>query len=196
MTIPDFAPNGSLPPFVNGDPTTPANRSPYNVDIFQVINRFCTTEARAKLLLGLNQYRKHLFEGGFVSGSQWIDGSFVQDVEKTRSRSPRDIDVVTLFYRPIKYQINQSLWIDDYQNFIHREFFDSRQMKANFKCDTYCIDLDADVNSLVRDTSYWNGLFSDIRGSTEKKGILCIPLANDKAEFLAVSDAIGRICDV
>ncbi len=196
MTIPDFASNGCLPPFVNGNPTNPAHRSPYDTSMFQVVERFCSSGERAKLLLGLNEYRKHLFEGGFVSGSQWVDGSFVEDVEAKHNRPPSDIDVVTLFHRPLKYQIDQATWVDDYQKTLHREFFDTGRMKATFRCDTYAIDLDAGASSLVRDTVYWGGLFSDIRGSTEKKGILCIPLAVDKAEFFAVRDAIGRNCNV
>ncbi len=196
MTIPDFAPNGALPPYIDRDATNPAKRSPFKADIYQLVNRFCTSAQRAKLLKGLNSYREHLFKGGFISGYQWVDGSFVEDVEVTRSRSPNDIDIVTLFNRPLKYQNNSALWVSDYSSNLHRMFFETRNMKPQYKCDTFAIDLEAGSESLVRDISYWGGLFSDIRGSTEKKGIVSIPLAIDPLEFNAVNNMIGGKFDV
>ena len=191
MAIPDFAPHGALPPFVEGDPITASGRSPYTAEMQDFVERFCTTSHRAKLLRGLNAYRKHLFEGGFVSGYHWLDGSFVENVEATRSRPPRDIDVVTLFNRPIKYQANLASWAIDYPSQLHGQFFETRNMKPRYNCDTYAINLDAESRALVRDTTYWFGLFSEMRGSTEKKGIVEIPLANDPMEFDAIDGQIG-----
>ncbi|ATX65053.1 DUF6932 family protein [Roseinatronobacter bogoriensis] len=191
MPIPDFAANGALPPFISGDPTIPNARSPFQATMHEVVNRFCTSRERAKLLKGLNEYRKHLHSGGFVSGSQWIDGSFVENVELLRKRSPSDIDVVTLFNRPLKYQTQPKSWEPDYTNHIHRTFFDTVNMKPTYYCDTYAVDLDAGSRSLVRNTTYWFGLFSDMRGSSSKKGILEIPLSVDPMEFAAINQAIG-----
>lgn len=196
MSIPHFAPNGALPPFIDGNPTNPAKRSPFEADIHLLVERFCTSKHRATLLKGLNTYRKHLFEGGFVDGYQWIDGSFVEDVENTRGRPPSDIDVVTLFNRPLKFQNDPSAWYSAYASVLHLKFFETRNMKPVYKCDTFCIDLDAGHASLVRDTMYWGGLFTDIRGSTEKKGIVSIPLATDPMEFTAVDNKIGGKFDV
>ena len=57
MIIPNFAPNGALPPFVDGSPANPAKRSPFGADIFQLVDRFCTTKQRAELLkVPLNSY--------------------------------------------------------------------------------------------------------------------------------------------
>jgi hypothetical protein len=196
MIIPKFAPNGALPPFIDGSPTNPAKRSPFHTNIYQVVDRFCTTKHRAVLLKGLNAYRKHLFEGGFVAGQQWIDGSFVEDVEATRLRPPGDIDVVTLFNRPIKFQNDPLAWSSAYSSVLHLKFFETRNMKPVYKCDTFSIDLEAGSTSLVRDTMYWGGLFTDIRGSTEKKGIVSIPLATDPMEFNAIDNKIGGKFDV
>jgi hypothetical protein len=196
MNIPAFAPNGALPPFVDGDPTDVAKRSPFEVSIFEVVDRFCTSKPRACLLKGLNAYRKHLFTGGFVSGLQWIDGSFVEDVETLRGRPPSDIDVVTMFNRPLTYQGGSVDWQTVYSSLLHRAYFDTTQMKPKFGCDTYSIDLDVSGSSLVRATTYWGGLFTDIRGSTEKKGIVSIPLATDPMEFAAIDDKIGGNFDV
>ena len=196
MTIPSFAPHGALPPFTDGDPTNPRARSPYAAEMRVFVERFCTTPPRAKLLKGLNAYRKHLFKGGFVSGYHWLDGSFVENVEVTRKRPPSDIDVITLFNRPIKYQANMASWASDYPTQIHPQYFETRNMKPRFFCDTFAINLDAEARALVRDTTYWFGLFSDIRGSTEKKGIVEIPLATDPMEFDAIDAQIGGRFDV
>ena len=192
MPIPEFAAHGALPPFVSDQPTRPASRSPYVASTLDVVDRFCTSPDRARLLQGLNQYRKHLYSGGFLSGHQWSDGSFVENVEKTRKRSPSDIDVVTLFYRPIKYQGDPVSWSVDYQAYIFSSFFDTNTMKPAYKCDTYGIDLDAGPRALVRNSVYWFGLFSDMRNTASKKGIIEIPLATDSMEFSAVEAAIGR----
>lgn len=191
MPIPNFAEHGGLPPFVNGDPTQPNARSPFQTTIFELIERFCTSRDRAKLLKGLNEYRSHLHSGGFISGSQWIDGSFVENVEKTQRRSPNDIDIVTMYHRPIQYQADQNSWSTDYSQRLRPRFFDRNRIKPIYHCDTYDIDLDAGPRPLVRNTTYWFGLFSDMRGSNAKKGIIEIPLAVDPMEFSAVEQAIG-----
>lgn len=196
MPIPDFATHGALPPFIHGHATIPSARSPYAASMLDVVERFCTTPDRAKLLRGLNHYRQHLHSGGFVSGYQWIDGSFVENVEKLRRRSPSDIDVVTLFNRPIRYQTDPKSWPTDFEGHLFSKYFDTNTMKPVYKCDTYGIDLDVSSRVLVRNSTYWFGLFSDMRDTTAKKGIIEIPLAEDIMEFDAVDMAIGGKFDV
>jgi hypothetical protein len=196
MPIPDFATHGALPPFISGQATIPAARSPYTASMLDVVERFCTSKDRAKLLKGLNHYRKHLQSGGFVSGYQWVDGSFVENVEKLRNRSPSDIDVVTLFNRPLKYQAEPKSWPTDYEGQLFARYFDTNAMKPEYKCDTYGIDLDAGSRALVRNSTYWFGLFSDMRDTNAKKGIIEIALAVDSMEFEAVDQAIGGRFDV
>lgn len=191
MPIPDFADHGALPPFVSGHPTSPNARSPFPATMQEVVERFCTSPDRAKLLKGLNEYRKHLHSGGFVAGSQWIDGSFIENVEFVRKRSPSDIDIVTLYHRPLRYQREPHAWATDYENHIRGQYFDTKIMKPLYKCDTYDIDLDTGSRPLVRNSTYWFGLFTDMRGSNAKKGIVEIPLAIDPMEFAAIDQAIG-----
>ncbi|MDF2231534.1 hypothetical protein P2H44_03110 [Albimonas sp. CAU 1670] len=164
--------------------------------MFEIVEKFCTSKERAKLLHGLNGYRKHLFEGGFVAGTQWLDGSFIEDVERTRGRPPRDIDVVTLFERPTRYQGNDHQWSADFRQFIHRDFFSSRNMKPRFNCDTYAIDLTLPPSHVVKNTTYWFGLFSDMRTSHFKKGIVEIALADQPSEFRMIEGEIRRCFDV
>lgn len=196
MPIPDFADHGALPPFVAGNPVEPGNRSPYKATMLELVDRFCTSKDRARLLKGLNAYRKHIHSGGFVSGSQWIDGSFTENVERNQKRSPKDIDVVTLYHRPLRYQQEPQNWEQDYRNQLRAQFFDTRRMKPTYLCDTYDIDLDTVPSALVRNTTYWFGLFSDMRGSSVKKGIVEIPLVVDRMECEAVDQAIGGRFDV
>jgi hypothetical protein len=69
-------------------------------------------------------------------------------------------------------------------------------MKQVYHCDTYDIDLDAGPKSIVRNSTYWFGLFSDMRGNGVKKGIVEIPLASDPMEFSAIDQAILSRFDV
>jgi hypothetical protein len=197
MRIPEFGAHGALPPFIAGRATDASARSPYQATMFDVVDRFCYSETRAKLLKGLNAYRKHLHAGGFTSGIQWIDGSFVENVEASkRRRAPNDIDVVTLFHRPVQYQINAAAWMNDFDIHIFQSYFDPKLMKPRFMCDTYPIDLDAGPRALVRNTTYWLGLFSDMRETNTKKGIIEIPLAVDAMEFAAIDQEIRGKFDV
>lgn len=191
MPIPDFTAHGALPPFISGHATDPNARSPYQASMIEVVDRFCTSPERARLLKGLNAYRKHLHAGGFTSGTQWIDGSFVENVELLRRRPPNDIDVVTLFNRPLKYQLNAGSWPSDFTSHFFPSYFDTKKMKPQYKCDTYPIDLDAGSRALVRNTTYWHGLFSDMREANTKKGIIEVSLAVDVMEFLEVEQKIG-----
>ncbi|MCB1328110.1 MAG: hypothetical protein KDK28_00975 [Maritimibacter sp.] len=191
MSIPRFDGGGTLPAFVGSDPTGRGTRSPYRASIDDLIDRFATSRDRAKLLIGLNQYRKRLFDGGFIAGRQWIDGSFVEDVESTRNRPPKDIDVVTLFNRPLKYFSDPKLWAHDYRAFLHNDFFNTLTIKPKYHCDTYCIDMDGDPFSSVSSATYWFGLFSEQRGSSRRKGIVEVPLATDPMEFQRVDSQLA-----
>ena len=44
----------------------------------------------AHLLQGFLNYRKKLHELGLVQGVQWLDGSFVENIEVLESRAPND----------------------------------------------------------------------------------------------------------
>lgn len=191
MPIPQFAAHGALPPFIDGNPTSSKSRSPYQASMRELVDQFCTSEPRARLLLGLNEYRRHLLSGGFISGMQWIDGSFLENVEAKRGRPPSDIDVVTLFNRPIRYQAQPAAWQADYASHIHRSHFDTRQMKPKFSCDTYGVDMDAGSRSLIRGSTFYFDLFTGMKESDAKKGIVEIPLANDVLEFQAIKQQIG-----
>jgi hypothetical protein len=76
------------------------DRSPYRVDLISFIDRFSTTAPRVKILDGLLRFRAWLHNLGILSGFQWVDGSFLEDIETIAKRPPNDIDVVTFFDMP------------------------------------------------------------------------------------------------
>lgn len=54
---------------------------------------------RRELLKGLLEFRSELHRIGLVDGIQWLDGSFIENVEEIEGRHPKDIDVVTFLFK-------------------------------------------------------------------------------------------------
>jgi hypothetical protein len=134
--IPPFNISRVLPPFVGQTPADPASTSPYEASAVEVVGRFATSRERVALLNGLFDYRSALRAIGIVDGFQWINGSFVEEVEVTRQRPPADIDLITCASRPVA---DQAAWVALVQS--NQQLFDWRQTKATYKCDAYFLDL-------------------------------------------------------
>ena len=96
---PDWDEYGNLPAIGEQQPTS-RERSPYAISLVDLVASFATTEHRRGLLIGFLAFRAALHEAGLVRGFQWVDGSFVQNIEETDGLAPNDIDVVTFFYIP------------------------------------------------------------------------------------------------
>lgn len=172
--IPAFNVSGVLPPFTGETSVDPAGTSPYRTSIVEVVRRYCTSEARREILSGLLAYRARLRAVGIVNGFQWLDGSFVENVEIVRSRPPKDIDLVTFAYRPVQD-------INDWLRFLdeHQELFDSIRTSEMYKVDAYYVDLNIRPDLVVANTTYWHGLFSHQRETALWKGMLQVPISND-----------------
>src|SRR5690554_151725 len=95
ISIPDWDDHGVLPPILHPGDMSSTGRSPYPLSFSMLCERFCTSPERYHLLNGLYQFRQAIYEHSLVDGFQWIDGSFVEHVELTEGRAPRDIDVVS-----------------------------------------------------------------------------------------------------
>ena len=95
--LPHWSNAGVLPPVRPNHLGYSPDRSPYAVSLLTLVERFSTTPERIKILQGFLQFRACLHELGVTSGFQWLDGSFMEQVELLESRSPNDIDVVTFF---------------------------------------------------------------------------------------------------
>ena len=122
---------------------------------------------------GLLDYRQQLAMIDLQIGFQWLSGSFLEDIETIENRHPNDIDLVTFVHRPATVKTDA-----DWGAFVsaNQSLLDPRQVKAEFRCDCYFVDLDSAPNGIVAQTKYWFGLFSHRRGGLWK-GMLEVPLA-------------------
>lgn len=185
--IPQFNQSGVLPPYDQAaGPTSSAGRSPYKTSLLAMAQRFGTSPERENLLSGLLDYREALRQIGIENGIQWINGSFVEDVESVRSRPPADIDLVTFAHRPLG--ISQNEWHT--LALMHPDLFRPSQAKQKYHCDAYFVDLDLSPRVVVSRTAYWNGLFGHQRQTDLWKGIVEVPLtSNDNAVLVHLTMA-------
>ena len=178
--IPDWNEFGVLPPILPGeDGADSSGRSPYSVSLLDLVDRFSTNDSRMTNLRGFFDYRSSLHDFGIVEGFQWIDGSFVEDVESMEGRPPGDIDVVTFF---------KSAGRDPGE---YGHLFDNRRMKSERHVDAYGISLDRpmDVHT-VKLISYWYSLWSHRRDHLWK-GFIEVSLNPDEDQSaLAALDPI------
>jgi hypothetical protein len=182
--IPSFNASMVLPPFVGDSPGLPAMMSPYKNTIASFVKRFATSAERTVLLKGLLSYREALRGAGIIDGFQWIDGSFVEDVERLRKRAPADIDLVTFASRPAAVDGPDVMeWLAS-----HGPLFDQEFTKKNFYCDAYFVDLRKDGILIVDETRYWFGLFSHQRETSLWKGMIELPMNSDDAQALDFLD--------
>jgi hypothetical protein len=141
-----------------------------------LVRRFATSPERTAILEGLLDYRAALQAVGIVNGCQWLDGSFVEDVEKSRGRPPMDIDLVTFAYRP---NIDNAAWLTLLNE--RDDLFDFNESKRKYKCDTYYVDLNIYPHLILSSISYFHGLFSHQRVTSLWKGMITVPLGSDDA---------------
>lgn len=171
MPLPNWSHEGVLPANDVDDPTSPY-RSPYVVSLVDFVTRFAKTEDRRHIIRGFLEFRRALHEAGLVDGFQWIDGSFVEDVETFRNRPPNDVDVVTFARLPDGYDERRML--HDYPR-----LFDGDRLADQFKVDSYFVFLDPDSLRYVVDQSvYWYSVWSHTR-TGDWKGYLQVTLAGD-----------------
>lgn len=166
--LPPWTSSGVLPPFV-GEPVGAA-RSPYEVPLHVLVDRFATTPARCAILDGLLSFRAALHRLGFVRGFQWIDGSFTEDAERLVGRAPRDVDVVSFVHDPRAETTPQEG---------DEAALDPDATKARFSVDSYFVELDVlSAPELVQQAGYWYGVWSHRRDESWK-GFVQVTLAPD-----------------
>lgn len=101
LHLPEWNSQGFLPPILPGEKGHSLSRSPYAIGCMELVSCFGTNAQRRSILQGFLDYRKQLHELGLVQGMQWLDGSFVENIEALESRAPNDIDVVTFANIPV-----------------------------------------------------------------------------------------------
>jgi hypothetical protein len=147
--------------------------APQSRNSFNVLRR--PTE-RIEILKGLLDFRDGLKTIGIIDGFQWLAGSFVENIELNRGRSPADIDLVTFAHRPFH---DLAAWTNLVQS--NTQLFDPHESKQQFRCDAYFIDLSKKGDLIALDVAYFNGLFSHQRVTSLWKGMIVVPLASDDA---------------
>lgn len=149
-----------------------------------MVARFSTTDHRKGLLRGFFRFREALRAQNIQVGFQWVDGSFTEDVE-AQGREPRDIDVVTLSYRPPMLAADAMAWTAFVDAQRAGGIFDRTLNRDAFDCDTSFVDLHAAPHLIARQAAYWNGLFSHRRDTFQWKGMLAVPLHADDLPAIA-----------
>lgn len=167
MPIPGFDANNVLPPHA-GDPRRREQLSPFPCTPTELCQRFATSPERLAILDGFLRFRELLVQAGFVSGFQWVDGSFLENIEAEANRPPNDLDVVT-FYLPPDTGFNQRVVA------AHPELLDHNQLKTIYRVDHYFLDMACHPVLTVEWTRYWTGLFSHRRDGVWK-GMLRVDL--------------------
>ena len=155
--IPAWNSAGVLPPIRPSASGHSRDRSPYIVDLAMVFDRFATSPERMAILDGLLRFRADLHSAGIVSGFQWLDGSFLEQIEVLEGRAPKDMDVVTFFDLP-RGQDQRSLAQS------HSALFDLKQVKESYAIDAYFTVLGQQTDQWqVSNIAYWYSMWSHRR---------------------------------
>lgn len=167
MPIPPFDHNLVLPPHL-GNPTDPSQISPYHCTTLELCQRFATSYERKDILKKFLAFRNQLRTHRILNALQWIDGSFLEDIEQQEKRPPRDIDVVTIYSGyDHAFQLKVAL--------VFPEFQDPILAKVNYAVDHYPFDASHSPRTTVEFSRYWALLFSHNRRGVWK-GMLSIDL--------------------
>ncbi len=144
--IPSFDHNLVIPPHL-GNPTLASDVSPYKCTSLELCEKFATSPKRIEILKGFLSFRDKLNNFGLINGFQWLDGSFLENVESREQRPPNDLDLVTIYWGyDIPFQ--EKL----FQNFV--EFADSQFSKQNYLLDHYPFDAEFNPIATVEQSSY------------------------------------------
>jgi len=146
----------------------------------ELVRKLGTTQERRTILEGFLQFRSRLSEEGLVSGYQWLDGSFLENIEVSEARSPRDIDVVTVYWG-----YDEGFQLALVERF--PEFVDAQLSKSTFKVDHYPFDAGHSPEVTVEVARYWTHLFSHNRNQIWK-GMLKIDLNTPTVDAAAMTE--------
>ncbi len=189
MPLPPFDIRGLLPP-VNGSNPTHPDRSPYFCTMTELCSALGTSDHRKELLRNLIGYRALIGSDDFVAGIQFINGSFVENIEAIEGRQPKDIDVFSILMPPAKYVNKPVLWQTTGSVFWQNEIADNPKNKARFSLDVYGLIVDvSNLGNFLQQSLYWYSLFSHKRTNHDWKGFAAVPLnaADDQTALAAIA---------
>lgn len=165
--IPNFDHNNVIPPHL-GNPTLKEHLSPYNCTTLELCRTFATSKERIEILKGLLLFRKKMNDLGIKQGFQWLDGSFIENIEVSENRAPRDLDLVT-FFGGLTNELQEKILFE------FSEFVNPLISKEKYKIDHYPFDYCLSPEVTVELTRYWIQLFTHNRLNIWK-GILRLEL--------------------
>jgi hypothetical protein len=120
-------------------------------------SRAGTSPERRAILDGLLRFRAALHQAGLTTGFQWLDGSFLEQIETLENRSPRDMDVVTFYHLPPG--LDQRALAQSYG-----EVFSQPQAKDRYSIDAYFVMLGNPLDTfLAGRVAYWYSMWSHRR---------------------------------
>lgn len=181
--LPPHRADGYLPDFLAGPAAE--GRSPFLVTAIHLVEIYGQTAKRREFLVGFFGYRDRLRRAGLV-GVQWLNGSFVGDVERRENRDPGDIDVVT-WYSSQRNQLelrtaDPSLWNRD-------------AIKAQHFVDAFPICANQPPYLLLTMACYWHGMWSRSKKDSipTMKGYVALELSDSDAADKAALDRIQKL---
>lgn len=161
MPIPAFDHNLVIPPHLGNPALGSQLVSPYPATTVELVQRFATSKQRQDILMGLLNFRERLQSLGLLSGFQWLDGSFLEDIESQEGRPPRDLDIITFYWgydNAFQQQLVQQL----------PEFRDRNLAKQSFFLDHFGFDTGIHPYATIEITRYWVQLFTHNRNRVWK----------------------------
>lgn len=185
VPIPSWTAEGVLPPLDAANPVSPT-RAPYPVTLIDLVARFATSPERCAVLRGLLSYRAALHANGYVEGFQWLDGSFMENVETIEARAPRDIDVVSFVHTPLAASPAAA----------DAAALDHDVAKDRFSVDGYFLELDAvPPRELTFWAAYWYSLWAHRRNQAWKGFLQVEPRPDEDAVAAAwlAQNAVGGV---
>jgi hypothetical protein len=170
--LPDWNVAGVIPPIYPGVSGVDFRRSPYVISCLDFVERFNFSDDRREILSGFLRYRAALSSIGIVNGVQWVDGSFLEDIENLDGRAPRDVDVVTFFHIP--GGMSQVQLVN-----ANADLFDHDYVKRTFKVDSYYSPLGQTMSADdLAEVTYWYSMWSHRRDGVWK-GFAQLALTDD-----------------
>ena len=88
MPIPDFDHNHVIPPHL-GNPSKGGDISPFECTTLELCQKFSTSKERIEILQKFLDFRKRTVNSGVKVGFQWLDGSFLENIEKSEGRNQK-----------------------------------------------------------------------------------------------------------
>lgn len=183
MAIPKLNVHGVLPPH-QGDPTDRTQTSPYPATTLELCEKFGHTKPRRDILRGYLGLRVLLHQLDVIEGFQWVDGQFLEDVERRTRKAPEHIQVVTFCRLSERCRDRE---------FAHltATLESPKATLLDYQVDHTPILLSWPPTVLVDHTQHWCGRLSHQKETNAWKGLLRIDLNTPEADEAALHHLAG-----